>query len=55
MKAEAMKARSRGVSGDMSPRAIASRLDIVASLHELAMTLSAAKRAKRAASCRAGR
>lgn len=38
------KARSRGVSRDMSPDAIARRLDIVSELRDLALSLGQAKK-----------
>ena len=44
MKPEEMKNISRGVSGDMSPDAIARRLDIASELYDLAKSLSKATR-----------
>ena len=43
MKPEELKARSRGVSADMSPQAIASRFDILVDLDNTARALSSAK------------
>jgi len=41
---ESEKAKSRGISADMSPRAISARLDILVELHETARALASAKR-----------
>ena len=45
--ADRAKARSRGVSRDMSPDAIARRLDIVSELRNLALQLGRAKKVER--------
>jgi hypothetical protein len=42
MKPEEMKARSRGISADMSPQAISARLDILVDLLETARALRSA-------------
>lgn len=44
MDPEEMKRRSRGISDDMSPDAIARRLDIVNELHRVWQTLRQARR-----------
>jgi hypothetical protein len=43
MKPEELKARSRGVSQDMSPEAISARLDILADLYSTAKALASAR------------
>lgn len=42
--ADRHKARSRGVSQDMSPEAIARRIDIVSELRDLALSLGQARK-----------
>ncbi len=48
MRPDEQKARSRGVSRDMSPEAISKRFDILVELHELARALAGAKRVGKA-------
>ena len=43
MTASDNKAKSRGISADMSPQAISRRLEIVSELYELSKTLDTAK------------